>query len=99
MANVSIDYAEIETVAKQLQNGVTQVNPQLQALKSSVDGLLGSGLVLTQTSPAMQVAYEKFTASLTAAVENINSFAQQFTNISNQLQTMDTQMAQSIKGS
>ena len=98
MANVSVDYTEIETVAKQLQNGVTTINPQLQALKNSVDGLLGSGLVLTQTSPAMQVAYEKFTASLTSAVENINSFAQQFTNISNQMQAMDSQMAQSIKG-
>lgn len=99
MHNVRVDYAEIETVAKQLQNGVTTVNPQLQSLKSNVDGLLGSGLVLTQTSPAMQVAYEKFTASLTAAVENINSFANQFTNIAHQLQTMDTQMANSLKGS
>jgi uncharacterized protein YukE len=98
MPNVSVDYAEVENVAKQLQSGVNTINPQLQSLKNTVDGLLGSGLVLTQTSPAMQLAYEKFTASLSAAVDNINTFSQQFTNISNQLQTMDTQMAQSVKG-
>jgi phage-related protein len=96
MPNVSLDYAEIERVSAQLNSAVQNINPQLQQLKTSVDGLLSSGLVFQQTSPAMQGAYHKFTTSLTAAVQNIESFAKQFTNIRNQIEAMDKQMAKSI---
>jgi uncharacterized protein YukE len=98
MADVSIDYQTIASVAAILNNAVANIIPQLQALKSQVDGLLtqDGGLWLDKSSPALQASYKTFNDSLTQAVNGISNFAQQFTQIAGQLQNLDTNMANNI---
>lgn len=96
--NVQLQYGQIDTVATQLQNAVTNINPQLLSLKSAVDNLLNDGLFLQQTSPAMQHAYAQFTDQLTQIVTKIEDFAKQFTSIKTQIDDMDRTMAAQIKG-
>lgn len=100
MADVEVDYQMIQSVATQLNNAVTTIVPQLTTLKTTVDGMLtqDGGLWMNSTSPALQAQYESFNTNLTNAVDSINQFATQFTQISNQVQQMDTQFATSING-
>ena len=73
--NVQLEYSQIDTVSSQLNNAVSNINPQLLTLKNSVDSLLNDGLFLQQTSPAMQHAYEQFTTQLQQIVTKIGDFA------------------------
>ncbi|WP_405591331.1 hypothetical protein [Streptomyces sp. NBC_01190] len=98
-ANVQLEYSQIDTVSSQLNNAVSNINPQLLTLKNSVDNLLSDGLFLQQTSPAMQHAYEQFTTQLQQIVTKIGDFAKQFTDIKTQINDMDTTMANQINQS
>ncbi len=91
MPNITIDYERVNTVATSLNAAVTETVPKLSSLQSAVTSLLTSdgGLWLQQSSPVISTQYQDFNTSVTAAVNNIMSFAQQFNNIINQLQAMD----------
>ncbi len=100
MADISIDYAQVQSVSGQLTTAVSStLVPELTTLQNAVNGLLQSsgGLYLTSTSPALDQAYIKFNNDLNNAIQGITSFAQQFNQIAGQLQQMDSQMAASIK--
>lgn len=101
MANVAVDYTAIQGMSDKLNAAVADISPQLTSLLSDVNALLqsGGGLFLTQSSPAMTTAYEQFNTSLTSAVQNLSSFAEQFTNISEQLQSMDESIAEGFSSS
>ncbi|MFF5499867.1 WXG100 family type VII secretion target [Streptomyces aquilus] len=96
--NVQLQYGQIDTVSSQLQNAVTNINPQLLSLKGTVDQLLQDGLWLQQTSPAMQHSYAEFTNQLTQIVTKIEDFAKQFTAIKTQIDDMDRTMYAQITG-
>ncbi|MYT71727.1 MULTISPECIES: hypothetical protein [unclassified Streptomyces] len=96
--NVQLEYSQIDNVATELNHAVLTINPQLMKLKNSVTVLLNDGLFLQQTSPAMQHAYEQFTAQLTQIVSKIEDFSKQFTSIKTQIDDMDRTMAAQIKG-
>ena len=56
------------------------------------------GLWLQKSSPTLSGQYTQFNNSVTSAVQNITSFAQQFTNIVAQLKAMDDAITQSSSG-
>ncbi|MEX5637206.1 hypothetical protein [Parafrankia sp. FMc2] len=91
MANITIDYAKVTAVGTALNAAVTETVPKLTSLQSAVSTLLGSegGLWLQKSSPVLSQQYTDFNTSVTGAVNNITSFAQQFNNIISQLQAMD----------
>ncbi|MCK9894402.1 hypothetical protein [Frankia sp. AgB32] len=91
MADITIDYEQVNGVATQLNAAVAETVPKLTALQSAVTGLLtnGGGLWLVRSSPTLQQQYTDFNTSVTSAVNNITSFAHQFNNIVSQLQAMD----------
>ncbi|EDY52833.1 hypothetical protein [Streptomyces clavuligerus] len=91
--DIHLDYNEIEQVSARLNSAADNMVPQLSALRGEVSRLLSNGLVFRQTSPKMEAAYQKFNDSLTAAVKQINSFAQQFKDIRQQMEEMDNKMA------
>ncbi|MCK9924278.1 hypothetical protein MXD61_20810 [Frankia sp. AgPm24] len=97
MADIKIDYASVDTVAASLNAAVAETVPKLTSLQSAVTALLssGGGLWLVKSSPVLQQQYTDFNTSVTAAVNNINSFANQFNNIVSQLQAMDSAIASS----
>jgi len=96
--NIQLQYGQIETVSTQLNNAVTNINPQLVQLQGSVDNLLTDGLFLQRTSPAMQNAYHQFTGQLTQIVAKIEDFAKQFMSIKTQIDDMDRTMKAQIEG-
>lgn len=97
--DIHLDYNEIEQVSTKLKSAVDNIVPSLKTLQSDVSTLLANGLVFRQTSPKMEAAYQKFNTSLIQAVNNINSFADQFRDIRNQMEEMDGKMATSIEQS
>jgi ABC-type transporter Mla subunit MlaD len=100
MPNISIDYERVNTVATALNAAVTETVPKLTSLQSAVTALLTSdgGLWLQQSSPVLSTQYTEFNTSITSAVNNITSFAQQFNNIVSQLEAMDTAISTSSSG-
>ncbi|ONH33782.1 hypothetical protein [Pseudofrankia asymbiotica] len=95
MANINVDYEQVNSVASLLNSAVTQTVPKLNGLKNEVTTLLTSdgGLWLQQSSPVLSRQYTDFNTSVTGAVNNITSFASQFNAIVTQLQTMDAAIA------
>lgn len=91
MPNITIDYAKVNSVSTSLNAAVTETVPKLTSLQSAVTALLTSdgGLWLQKSSPVLSQQYVDFNTSVTSAVNNITSFAQQFSNIIAQLQAMD----------
>lgn len=98
MADIEI---EIETVKSQCAAFVAtekRVVGDLNGLRSQVSSLLTSkgGLYLRASSPAFDAAYSKFNIDLTKAVENIEQFTSGWTQLVDQLDTMDKDMASKI---
>jgi phage-related protein len=101
MPNITVDYAKVDSVSANLNSVVANTLPRLTALQSAVTQLLTSdgGLWLQQSSPTLSTQYTEFNTSVSAAVQNITSFAQQFQNIVAQLRAMDQAITQSSSGS
>jgi hypothetical protein len=91
MPNITVDYEKVNTVSTALNTAVTTTVPRLTSLQNAVTQLLTSdgGLWLQKSSPTLSTQYTEFNSSVTAAVNNITSFAQQFQNIVAQLRAMD----------
>lgn len=98
MPDVNISYEAVKGVTAQLNNAVTNIVPQLTTLQTQVNAMLSQdgSLWMNATSPALQNSYQQFNTSLTQAVNGINDFANQFNSIIGQMQSMDSQMANSI---
>ncbi|MCK9924277.1 WXG100 family type VII secretion target [Frankia sp. AgPm24] len=95
MADIDVDYAQVNALATRLINEGTEITSTLTRLQFQVTELLTSagGLWMQQSSPAMTTQYTEFNASLTSAIENIPKFADSFKAISANLQTMDDSLA------
>ena len=100
MANITVDYSKVDAASNALTAAVNTTVPRLTALQSAVTNLLTSdgGLWLKKSSPTLSGQYTEFNNSVTAAVQNITSFAQQFQNIVAQLNAMDDAITQSSSG-
>jgi hypothetical protein len=97
MANITIDYEKVTTVAGNLNRVVHETLPKLTSLQSAVTHLLTSkgGLWLQQSSPVLSSQYQEFNTSVSTAVQNITSFASQFNNIVAQVKAMDEAITKS----
>jgi phage-related protein len=97
MPNITVDYDKVNSVSTELNQVVATTLPRLTSLQSAVTNLLTSdgGLWLQQSSPMLSSQYQEFNSSVSSAVQNITSFAQQFQNIVAQLRAMDDAITQS----
>lgn len=95
MAEVNVDYAQVNAVASRLTTEGGEIAQDLATLQTNVTDLLTSqgGLWLQQSSPVMSSQYQEFNASLTKAINELSTFAQSFNMIAKNLQDMDTQLA------
>ncbi|GAA4958041.1 hypothetical protein [Actinoplanes utahensis] len=101
MPNITVDFEKVNAVSTNLNQVVSSTVPRLTSLQNAVAQLLTSdgGLWLQKSSPTLSAQYKEFNTSVTAAVQNITSFAQQFQNIVAQLRAMDDAITQSSSGS
>ena len=98
MADIDIDYDTIATVSGILNNAEANISPQVANMHTQVDNMLmqDGGLWMSQTSPAIQQQYEQFNSAAIQCCNAITSFANMFTNLVQNLQSMDGKMASSI---
>ena len=101
MADIAIDYTEIQQCSATLTSAVQNIVPQLQNLQSRVNQLLSpdGGLYMVNTSPALQNAYQKFNTQVTQAVNAIDEFAKQFNSIASGMKSTDVNMASQVNKS
>jgi WXG100 family type VII secretion target len=95
MAQVNVDYAQVNAVAARLTSEGGDIARELGTLQTNVTSLLTSqgGLWLQQSSPVMSSQYQEFNASLTKAINELATFASSFNQIAKNLADMDTQLA------
>ena len=95
MAEVNVDYAQVNAVAARLTSEGGEIAQELATLQTNVTELLTSqgGLWLQQSSPVMSTQYVEFNTSLTKAINELNTFAQSFNMIAKNLQDMDQQLS------
>jgi WXG100 family type VII secretion target len=95
MANVHVDYQQLESSASQLQNGQHEVEAQLGRLKTMIDNLVASGFVTDQASGKFQQSYEQWNSgarNVMAGLEGMTSFLK---SAITQHQQLDQQLSQS----
>lgn len=95
MANVHVDYQQLQSTASQLQNGQHEMEAQLGRLKSMIDSLVGSGFVTDIASGKFQQSYEQWNngaKNVIGGLEGMNGFLK---NAITQHQQLDQQLSQS----
>lgn len=99
MPDVSVDYEKVLAVAGRLNQVSTDTVPILSTLQTEVGKLLdpAGGLWLVQSSPLLSEKYKAFNTSVTQAVTNIPSWAQQFNNIVSTLTALDEAISKSAQ--
>ncbi len=95
MPQIDVDYGQVNAVAARLTTEGGEIRDVLVKLQGDVTELLTSqgGLWMQQSSPVMSAQYVEFNTSLTAAIQNIGTFAENFNKIAQNLQDMDNQLA------
>jgi hypothetical protein len=99
MADIEIDYGTISTVSGLLSSAETDINSRIVILLGQVTSLLtepDGGLWMSQTSPAIQAQYDLFNSSAINCCAAITSFANMFSTLVLNLQSMDLNMAKNI---
>ena len=98
MADIDIDYDTINGVSGLLNSAEANISPQISNLHTQVDNMLmqDGGLWMSQTSPAIQQQYEQFNSAAIQCCNAINSFANMFSSLVKNLQSMDGTMANNI---
>jgi WXG100 family type VII secretion target len=79
VANVHVDYQELQRSASQLKSGQQDVEGQLSRLKSMIDNLVASGFVTDQASGKFQQSYEQWNSgarNVIAGLEGMSGFLQ-----------------------
>jgi hypothetical protein len=95
MAEVNVDYQQVNAVAAKLTSEGTDIAAELRTLQMTVTDLLTSqgGLWLQQSSPVMSSQYTEFNTSLTNAIGQLASFAASFNQIVQNLTDLDSGLA------
>ena len=98
MANVHVDYQQLQTSSAQLAAGQQEVESQLQKLKSMIDGLVSSGFVTDQASGRFQQSYEQWNTGARNVIGGLNGMSSFLKNAMAQHQSLDQQLGQSAGG-
>lgn len=98
MADIDIDYDTVTGVSSLLNSAEANISPQISNLHTTVDNMLmqDGGLWMNSTSPAIQQQYENFNSAAIQCCNAISSFANMFSTLVANLQSMDGKMASSI---
>lgn len=95
MANVHVDYQQVQASASQLQSGQQEIEAQLGRLKSAIDNLIGSGFVTDQASGKFGQSYEQWNNGAKNVIGGLNGMTGFLKNAIAQHQQLDQQLSQS----
>ncbi|MDT0308746.1 hypothetical protein RM780_17515 [Streptomyces sp. DSM 44917] len=98
MPNISITYAEVEEAAAAMRASNRDVlTPAKDAAKTAIDAALTESLVMPETGAAISEMYTNLHTSLTELCTAVDSFAQQFIDIKNNMMEFDSDYADNIR--
>ena len=92
MANVSIEYSDMEAVASQLRAGQDHIHGELTRLQQAVDGLVQQGFVTMRASEKFQASYTEFTSGTTKVIEGLTGLAQYLHQAATAFQQTDDEL-------
>lgn len=98
MANVNVTYEEMNAQADKLVAGREEIEGQLAALKSQVEGLVANGFVTDTASEAFRASYEEFNTGVRNTIEGLNGMSLYLKKAAQTFQDADTQLASSLGG-
>lgn len=97
VANVSVTYQEMQDQATKLNNGRTEIEGQLTALKSQVEGLVAGGFVTDSASESFRASYEEFSTGASKTIEGLDGMAEYLNKAAQAFQDVDSQLASALK--
>lgn len=95
MANVHLDYQQLQGSASQLQNGKQEIETQLDRLQTMIRNLVGSGFATDQASGKFRDSYEQWTLGAKNVVGGLEGMTSFLNNAITQHQELDRRLSQS----
>jgi WXG100 family type VII secretion target len=98
MANVHVDYEQVQRSAAQLQSGQEEMLTQLTRLKSVIDSLIGSGFATDQASGKFQQSYNQWNSGAKNVMEGLAGMSGFLKQAIAQHQQLDSTLSQQVGG-
>ena len=95
MANVHVDYQELQRSSSQLKSGQQDVESQLARLKSMIDNLVASGFVTDQASGKFQQSYEQWNSGARNVIQGLQGMSSFLEKAIAQHQQLDSELSKS----
>lgn len=95
MANVHVDYQELQRNASQLKSGQQDIESQLARLKSMIDNLVASGFVTDQASGKFQQSYDQWNSGAKNVIQGLQGMSTFLDKAVAQHQQLDTELSKS----
>ena len=95
MANVHVDYQELQRSSSQLKSGQQDVESQLARLKSMIDNLVSSGFVTDQASGKFQQSYEQWNSGAKNVIQGLQGMSSCLEKAIAQHQQLDSELSKS----
>lgn len=98
MPNISITYADVDEAASAMKASNRDVlTPAKDAAKAAIDKALAEDLIMPETGAAITEMYTNLHTSLTELCEAVDSFADQFIAIKDNMVEFDRDYAENIR--
>ncbi|MGH3806757.1 MAG: WXG100 family type VII secretion target [Pseudonocardiaceae bacterium] len=95
MANVHVDYQQLQASASQLQNGKQDMEAQLGRLNTTIRNLVGSGFATDLASGKFGQSYEQWSNGAKNVLDGLEGMTSFLKNAIAQHQQLDQQLSQS----
>ena len=95
MANVHVDYQELQRSSSQLKSGQQDVESQLARLKSMIDNLVSSGFVTDQASGKFHQSYEQWNSGAKNVIQGLQGMSSFLEKAIAQHQQLDSELSKS----
>ncbi|NHC15363.1 WXG100 family type VII secretion target [Motilibacter deserti] len=96
MANVNVTYQDMQTAAKQLRKGQSDIEATLSSLKKQVDALVAAGYVTDSSSKAFSGAYAEFNTGVTKVVAGLEGMGGYLDVAATTFQQADRELAAAL---
>jgi WXG100 family type VII secretion target len=98
MADLNVTYGEMRQAAGQLTNFENQANDTLKQAQAMITNLVSAGFVTTAASKAFEESYGNFTKGATQMLSGMTGMCNYLNQAADQMEHLDTSLANSIKG-
>ena len=98
MADLNVTYGEMRQAAGQLTNFENQAQDTLKQAQAMITNLVSAGFVTQQASKAFDESYSNFTKGASQMLNGMSGMCQYLNSAADQMEHMDTSLANAIKG-